>query len=145
MVIRIDEHARAVSYVHQQAKQRFLDHRLRQSGKSCRRHGVGCQRLRQSYHYRSKYCSLSSRVRIDFELRSMFTMIGILLHFASSGVLQLHFTRLVGYNTSQGTIWPLAGASTVQTVEYRYGASAKGSVSPTINKLEEENRSRPFI
>jgi hypothetical protein len=44
MVMRIDEHARAVSYVRRQAKPQFLNHWLRQSGKSCRRHGVGYRR-----------------------------------------------------------------------------------------------------
>jgi hypothetical protein len=124
--MRIDEHARAVSYMHRQAKPLFLHHGLRQIGKSCRRHGVGCRRLGQLYRYRSKYCSPSSRVRIDFQYRSMLTTIGILLHFASSDVMQLNFTGLVGHNASQGMIWPLAGASTVQAVDVQIWSIRKG-------------------
>jgi hypothetical protein len=120
MVMRIDQHARAVSYIHslrRQAKPRFRNHGPGQIGKSCRRHGVGCRRLVQPYRHRSKCCSSSSRVRKKFEYRSMFTTIGMLLHFASSDVLQLHLTGLVAHNTSQGMIWPFVGASTVQAVD----------------------------
>jgi hypothetical protein len=40
MVMRIDEHVRAVTYVHRQVKPQCRNNRLRQTGKSCRRHNA---------------------------------------------------------------------------------------------------------